>query len=371
MRRFDFFRNTDDFQSIPAGQVIFVEDEPGDVMYVVIEGEIDITVQGKRLNHLTAGDIFGEMALIEEGPRSGTAVATTDCLVLPVNRDQFKTLVQQYPDFAIQVMTYMSARSRRVMVEELKLVRLQDELQIGREIQLSLLPEKCPTIPGWEFATFYRAARAVGGDLYDFIPSPANPHQLNIVIADVTGKGIPAALFMAVSRTLLRTETMNGHSPAETLRRTNRFIVQDSRSQLFLSTFYATLDTGNGRLTFANGGHERPLWLHHNSHLEPLTAAGLLLGVSPNIALADNEIELACGDYVLFFTDGVTDARNEQGQLFGEERLRETVAAGLGQRAQQLLEGIVTAVETFTGSTPQADDLTLIVVKREGESSKY
>jgi serine phosphatase RsbU (regulator of sigma subunit) len=366
MRGFGFFNQRENFQAIPAGQTIFEEGQAGAVMYVVIEGEVYITMQGKRINHLKPGDIFGEMGLIEQGQRSATATAVTDCIILPINHEQFTALVREQPDFALQVMNYMSVRSRRMMTEELKLLRLEDELRIGREIQLSLLPESCPVIPGWEFAAYYQPARMVGGDLYDFIPLPQDPARLNIVIADVTGKGVPAALFMALSRTVLRVESMYNQSPAEVLRSANRYIVEDSRSRLFLSISLATLDTSNGRLTFANGGHDRPLWLRKSTGaIQPLTAAGLLLGVFPDIVLTNNEIEMAPGDYLIFYTDGVTEAQNEQGDFFDQERLRETITAGLGASAQQLLEAIVTAVEQFTGPTPQADDLTLVVVKRK------
>jgi serine phosphatase RsbU (regulator of sigma subunit) len=369
MRGFGFFNQRENFQTVPAGQTIFEEGQAGEVMYVVIEGEVYITMQGKRLNHLKPGDIFGEMGLIEQGDRSAAATAVTDCVILPINLEQFTTLVRKQPDFALRVMNYMSVRSRRMMTEEVKLLRLEDELRIGREIQLSLLPERCPGIPGWEFAAFYRPARMVGGDLYDFIPLPPDGSRLNIVIADVTGKGVPAALFMALSRTLLRVESGYSGSPAQTLRRANRYIVEDSRSRLFLSISLATLDTSNGRLTFANGGHDRPLWLRKSTgDIQPLTAAGLLLGVFPDIVLADNEIEMSPGDYLIFYTDGVTEAQNEQGEFFDEERLRNTITAGLGASAQQLLERVVTAVEQFTGATPQADDLTLVVVKR-GEAA--
>lgn len=365
MGEFGFFQRTAEYQTVTAGQVIFQENQPGDVMYVLIEGEVYITMHGKRINHLRSGDIFGEMALIEQGPRSATATAVTDCLILPVNRQQFTDLLREYPDFALWVMDYMSVRSRRMMVEEVKLLHLEDELRIGREIQLSLLPEKCPVIPGWEFAAFYRPARMVGGDLYDFIPLPQNPAQLNIVIADVTGKGVPAALFMALSRTILRVESTYNYSPAEILRRVNHFIMHDSRNPLFLSIALATLHTDTGQLTFANGGHDRPLWLRQDVEtVQSLTAVGMLLGAFPDVRLADQEIHIAPGDAVVFYTDGITEAQNGRGEFFGIDCLHNVVLAHRGASAEQLLAGVVTAVEQFTGATPQADDLTLVVIKR-------
>jgi serine phosphatase RsbU (regulator of sigma subunit) len=365
MQGFGFFHRVEGYQTYTAGQIIFEEGESGSTMYVVIEGEINVTVQGRQIDHLTVGDIFGEMALVDDRPRSATATAVTNCKLLPVDHTRFSRLVQQYPDFALQVMAIMSRRMRRLMEEEVKRQRLEEELAIGRQIQLSLLPESCPRIPGWEITAAYRAARQVGGDLYDFIPAPDNPHILNIVIADVTGKGVPAALFMAFGRTVIRSESRNGRGPAATLRRTNQFIVQDIRSRLFLSAFYASLNTQNGRLRYANGGHDLPLWWRAaTGEVQPLVAPGFLLGAFADIEPQEQVINLAPGDCLVFYTDGVTEARNADDELFAEEQLMQVVAAYASGEAERLLQAIVTAVESFTGATPQSDDYTIVVVKR-------
>ena len=254
----------------------------------------------------------------------------------------------------------------RLHAEEIKRQRLEEELAIGRQIQLSLLPAACPVVPGWEFAAFYQAARQVGGDLYDFFELPGQPGRLGLVIADVTGKGVPAALFMAFSRTVIRMESMTGRDPAAVLERANRSIIQDSRSGLFLSAFYATLDTRNGRLVYANGGHNRPLWLRAaTGEPQELTSRSVILGMFEDVALEERQIDVAPGDLLVFYTDGVTEAMNAAGELFGEGRLQATVAANQGASAQQVLEAIIDALKTFTGDTPQSDDLTLFVVKRE------
>lgn len=194
---------------------------------------------------------------------------------------------------------------------------------------------------------------------------PQNPAQLNIVIADVTGKGVPAALFMVLSRTILRVESSYNYSPAEILRRVNHFIMHDNRNPLFLSIALATLHTDTGQLTFANGGHDRPLWLRQETGtVQTLTAVGMLLGAFPDIRLADHEIHIAPGDAVVFYTDGITEAQNDRGEFFGIDCLHGVVLAHSIASAGQLLEGVVTAVTQFTGATPQADDLTLVVIKR-------
>lgn len=251
--------------------------------------------------------------------------------------------------------------------QEIKRQRLEEELAIGQRIQLSLLPEACPTIPGWEFAATYRAAQQVGGDYYDFFALPEAPHRLGLVIADVTNKGVPAALMMAFSRAIIRTEAMRGHNPAAVLEQANRLIAQDNRSQLYLSAFYATLDTLSGQLTYTSGGHDHPLWYRAAAgECRELVARGMILGAFERVSLEEHAIELAPGDLLVFYTDGVTEAMDAGDQLFDEERLRATVMAHAGASAGQMLQAIVNAVEAFIGDTPPSDDFTLFVVKRQG-----
>ncbi len=249
--------------------------------------------------------------------------------------------------------------------QEIKRQRLEEELAVGRQIQLGLLPKSCPIIPGWEFAAVYQAAWQVGGDLYDFFELPGEPHRLGLVIADVSGKGVPAALFMAFSRTVIRTEAMSGHNPAAVLERANRLITEDNRSRLFISAFYATLNTRSGQLVYANGGHNWPFWLRVASReLVELETPGFVLGMFKNIKLQEQTIEVARGDLLLFHTDGVTEAKNATGQMLGEERLRAILTAQLEASAEQVQQAVVATLEDFTGGTPQSDDFTLFVVKR-------
>jgi sigma-B regulation protein RsbU (phosphoserine phosphatase) len=351
-------------QSFSAGQTIFREGQAGRVMYLVLEGEVAVTLQGRPINYLRPGEVFGEMALVDEGPRSATATAATDCRLLPVDVERFRELAQGQPQFAVDLMATMSSRIRQHMEDEIARYRMEEELAIGREIQLSFLPDCCPAVPGWQFASFYQAARQVGGDLYDFIFTPRDPRLMHIVVADVTGKGVPAALYMALSRAIIRLESRNGEGPADTLERSNRSIIQDSGTQLYLSAVYATLNIETGRLVFANGGHERPLWRRANGDVETLIAPGMLLGAFEEISLDERSIEVGRGDYLVFFSDGVTEARNGEGDFFGPERLGEMVKAASGG-AQHLLDTIVDAMKRFCGATAQADDITLIVAKRQ------
>ena len=253
----------------------------------------------------------------------------------------------------------------RLLRERIRRERLEEEMVIGRKIQLSLLPENNPELPGWEIASFYRAARQIGGDFYDFFQLSNRGNQLGMVIADVSGKGVSAALFMALSRSIIRTKAFTGRRPWDVLRRSNRLIYKDSRSGLFLTACYATLDTRTGHMIYTNAGHNHPLWISaKNGEINELETTGIVLGVFERVHLEEGQIDIDPGDTLIFYTDGVTEAMNEHKELFGEPRLGQTVAANRSAGAQEMLEAIVNAVYDFTGDTPQSDDLTLFVVKR-------
>jgi serine phosphatase RsbU (regulator of sigma subunit) len=256
----------------------------------------------------------------------------------------------------------------RLHEQETRRQRLEEELNVARRIQLSLLPARPPEIAGWSFAAYYHAARQVGGDFYDFLDSAVqSQHRLGLVVADVTGKGVPAALMMAYARAVLRAESMSGRGPAAVLGRTNELIMLDRQTRLFLSAFYAQLDLDSGHLVFASAGHDAPLWVARGgSACRELGAPGVILGAFRGIGLEEREIDLAPGDSLILYTDGVTEARDHDGQLFGDERLASAAMAARG-RADAILESIANAVSAFTAGAPQADDLTMVVVQRDDE----
>lgn len=347
-----------------AGQIIFLEGEIGAEMYVLLQGRVEISVEGRPLDSLSSGSIFGEMALVENYPRSATATAATDCVLLTLDCARFKELVRQSPDFAVHVMATTSGRLRRLVAEEVKRQRLEEELKIGHEIQLSLLPRCCPELPGWELSAFYQPAREVGGDLYDFVQDPDDEAALRLIIADVTGKGVPAALLMASARTTLRAESISGYGPGDVLRRTNRVLRLDRQAPLSLSAFYALLHRETGRLTFANAGHERPLWVRAGRSVETLDGHDIVLGLFADVPYREWTVEMAPGDCLVLYTDGVTEARDESGDFFGDSRLEQVVAASAGGSTQELIQAIVDALASFAGATPPADDCTIVVLKR-------
>ncbi len=264
----------------------------------------------------------------------------------------------------------------RLHRQELDQQRLEDELSFSRQIQQRMLPAAVPAVPGWEFAAVYMPARQVGGDYYDFIPltgpegpvvpgAAADDAEWGIVIADVADKGLPAAMFMALSSTMIRAAALSEPSPAEALLRAHRLIMRDSRASLFLSVVYARLDVRDGRLTFANAGHNRPLWARADAgQVEELQAPGVVLGAFEDIQLTQNQIQIGRGDHLVFYTDGVTEAMDGQRQMFGLNRLIRTVQGQMAGAAEAMLDEIIRSVATHTASAPQSDDVTVVVLRR-------
>jgi sigma-B regulation protein RsbU (phosphoserine phosphatase) len=257
----------------------------------------------------------------------------------------------------------------RLYERESRRLQLEQELDVARRIQKSLLPSAPPVVPGWAFAATYEAARQVGGDFYDFLDQSMDEGRLGLVIADVTGKGVPAALMMAHSRAVLRAESMSGASPLDVLRNSNRSFMQERQSRLFLSAFFGEIELGSGRLTYASAGHDAPLLISADGgSVRELDAPGVVLGAFADDGLESRSVTLVHGDTVIMYTDGVTEARDPGRHLYGEERFQESaaVAVASGGSAQTVLGAVLDDVASFTAGAEQADDLTMVVFQRTG-----
>ncbi|MDX1415090.1 MAG: SpoIIE family protein phosphatase [Candidatus Promineifilaceae bacterium] len=257
----------------------------------------------------------------------------------------------------------------RLVNEELEWARTERELAFGREVQRSMLPPAYPNIPGWQFSVAYKAARDLGGDFYDFFPYLDRSELWSIVIADVSDKGVPAALYMVLSRTTIRNTAQVDRSPAEVLQKTNQYILEDSQADMFLSVFYATLDTRTGRLVYSNAGHNHPLWWRSaSSQLVTLSQHGMLLGIAESVQLENHQIEMMPGDMLILYTDGITEAVNDKQEEFGSENLEKIVTEALLNNpvldGEGMINIILEEVNLFTADQPIFDDETLFVVKR-------
>jgi phosphoserine phosphatase RsbU/P len=245
--------------------------------------------------------------------------------------------------------------------------RLERELEVARDIQASFLPSQPPDVPGWEVSAFWRAARQVGGDFYDFIPLRPGEHgeRWGLVIADVSDKGVPAALYMALSRTLLRTMAIGLVTPAATLSRVNRLVQSDSSSEFFVTAFYGVWEPAIGRLRYAVGGHPGPIWLDAQGQPRQAPGRGPLIGVYERVSYEEQEIYIGPGEVLLLYTDGLPDAINLEETPFGTERIVEALQECRACGAREIQQMLVEAVEAHASGAEAVDDITLVVVKRE------
>lgn len=240
--------------------------------------------------------------------------------------------------------------------------RLETEVQLARQIQQTFIPHTLPTHPAWQMAARWRTARQVGGDFYDVIVLPNG--KLGLFIADVADKGMPAALFMALTRTLVRAAVIEMHSPAEVLSRVNDQLLPDTQQGMFVTAVYGVLDTENGDFTFVNAGHNPPFWVKLNGEIEKLTRTAVALGVLEQPNMKERTISLAEGETLLLYTDGLTEAFNEAGELFGDSRLLDGLKTIEARTADEVLILVEERLNEFIESVPLGDDLTMLAVRR-------
>jgi PAS domain S-box-containing protein len=261
--------------------------------------------------------------------------------------------------------TIRDITERREM--EGRLARSSAELQIAAEIQKSFLPEAIPQIRGIDIAARTVMAKEVGGDFFDVIPYEVmtlKEGMHGLLVADVSGKGVPAALFMALSRIAVRVNALWHHDPAKVIYHSNNIIAQDSKSGMFVTLFFGLLNEKDRSLTYVNAGHNPPI-VHRSlsGDIEKLMPTGIVLGAVENMEYKSRSVKIGEGDVVVMFTDGVTESINSKQELFGEKRLIEVIKKNAHQSAKEILEQILSEVRAFAADTPQADDITLLIIR--------
>jgi sigma-B regulation protein RsbU (phosphoserine phosphatase) len=239
--------------------------------------------------------------------------------------------------------------------------REAQELVIGRQIQRSLLPRRFPEVQGWRFAADYEPAREVGGDLYDVFRLRRADDAVVLLIADVTGKGVPAALLMADAKALLHSAADNAPGPADALARVNRILVLERRTSRFVTASLAEVDAVTGEVRLASAGHEAPLVVRTDGSVEAVAVSGPVLGAFAAVLHAEGSFRVRPGEAVVFYTDGITEARNPAGEEYGEERLLAVALDVRTQSAESIKTALLDDVNAFTGGQFE-DDATLIVV---------
>jgi len=252
-------------------------------------------------------------------------------------------------------------RARWYDLAESQRIRLEQELEMARAVQKSLLPTQTPSIPGFALVADWRPARQVAGDFYDFFSLPDG--RWGMVLADVSGKGAPAALYMAMTRSLIRSEATRHTTPSAVLTEVNRRLLIESSNEMFVTVFYAVLDPVLRSLSYASAGHDPPFLRRASGEVERLAQGGLIMGIFEKLTLTDETLHLETGDTLVAYTDGLTDTVNDQHECYDQSRLVEAIYGG-PDAAPDLLAHILSDLEAFAGPVPQPDDITLLILKK-------
>lgn len=259
---------------------------------------------------------------------------------------------------------------RRIRAATEEIQQRKTELSIAAEIQQSFLPSRIPAIPGLDIAARTLPVKEVGGDFYDIIPfsgAMGEEQRYGVLIADVSGKGVPAALFMALCRTIIRVTVKDSVNAADALFEANRSISADSVTGMFVSVFYGLITEGISTITCVNAGHNPPVvFRNEGRQVSLLSEGGMVLGVDASFRFEEEETDLHPGDILVLYTDGVTEANNHNGEMYGTDRLVQTLSSHAGLTAAGILDAIITDLFSFTGEEEQFDDITLLVIKRTG-----
>ena len=306
----------------------------------------------------TRGLLFHATApIICQGRRLGILnVATDEWQLLTASDLQLLSAVGMQIAIALE-------RAHLYDLAQAQRVRLERELKMARAVQASLLPNQLPDIPGFSFAAGWHSAYEVAGDFYDIFPLADG--RWGIVIADVSDKGAPAALYMVLARGLIRAKAGQTPSPAATLMQVNQALIEQSSVSMFVTVFYGILDPMTRTLTYTLAGHNPPIIRRASApaKTEQLPKGGRVIGLFDEVSLADATINFAPGDLLVMYTDGVTETFSANGEMFGDERLIQIIHAQPMVSAQELLDAIMAQVTTFAGGAPQSDDITLLVMR--------
>jgi len=280
------------------------------------------------------------------------------------SKDEFGVLAESFNHMAESLQASMQQLASAAAEKETR----RREMEIAWSIQQSLMPESCPQLQNFDVAAESAPAEEVGGDFYDFIPLPDG--RWGVVIADVSGKGVPAALVMSLSRCLIRAYSQDKPSVLDALQLANSFMLRDVRSDMFVTCFYAVIDPSRETVTYVNAGHNPPLVTRSEGEVLMLQASGTPLGILAEDDMTEEVCRLGPGDVALMYTDGITEAASAYGEQFGVSRLRSVVRNVRQRPASEVAQRVLTAVRAFAGDQPQFDDMTLVVLKAQQPSAE-
>ena len=349
----------------PGPEVEIAPNDPIVAYFASASGVVEIDkldLDSPALRAMKAADIKVVVPLVSQGELIGLLNLGPRLSQQEYSADDRKLLndlaTQTAP--AVQVAQLVRQQQRQAQERE----RIEQELRVARLIQQTLLPKHVPDLPGYQLAAYYQPAREVGGDFYDFLE--LDDDHLGLVVGDVTDKGVPAAIVMATTRTMLRASAQRLDSPGEVLKRVNDVIVRDIPPNMFITCLYAILDLTTGLLRYANAGHDLPYRRRtsNNGGAEELRATGMPLGLLPGMSYEEKEIVLEEGDSVLFYSDGLVEAHDPQRDMFGFPRLQGLVGAHRSD-GSALVNFLLSELARFTGEEwEQEDDITLVTLDR-------
>jgi sigma-B regulation protein RsbU (phosphoserine phosphatase) len=381
---------------IPAGTLLSQEGSRGDHFYVVTDGQLEIIkALGTREERILAirgpGEFIGEMSLfLRNGKRTASVRAVCDTRLLEMARTDFDELLDRRPQLAYELVRVLSLRLREsqdetirdlkeknrqlaLAYEQLKAAqeqliekeKIEHELQVANNIQMSILPAELPKVPGFDLGALMEPAHMVGGDFFDIFH--LGGEKLGVVIGDVTDKGVPAALYMAETHALIIAEASHGSSPVETLLRVNRHLLRTDDSSLFVTVLYGILDCNTGRFEYARAGHELPLAISPDCEIIELRMdVGIPLGIQDEPTLDKQVLGIAHGSTLLLYTDGITDSIDSKEDYSALDKFKRILSQIViqGGDAQfmcnQLLHSSISSCQNIS----QVDDITLVALKR-------
>ena len=395
--------------AFPAGERIMRQGEPGAFALVILDGEVDVYVEipAGLIHMATLGHdrIVGELGGFTDAPRTATVVARSDISALRVDRDNLMSLAAEFPSIGIEIigelgqrlhstnqslayLTYAANALARDEYDAAMLVELtnqsgalasfarafadmaaeirakqsrREEMQAAAAIQQSILPGPLPCEGAALHVDLHadmRPAREIGGDFFDYFLIDGD--RLAFTVADVSGKGIPAALFMAVSRTVMRNTGVI--DMAARMADANRLLSAENAACMFVTMFHGVLDLRTGLVRYCNAGHNPPYLLRADGRRETLAATGIPFGIDPDRSYRIAETVLAPGDGLLLFSDGITEAFSPAGEIFGEARLERVLDAARGRGAAQLVAEVIGATDGFAAGAEQSDDITCLAL---------
>jgi serine phosphatase RsbU (regulator of sigma subunit) len=377
--------------NLKSGEILFREGDAGENMYIVVSGNLEIlmapgTDNELILNRVLEGEYIGEMSLVTGAPRTASVRAHGDVVLLSMSRTHLMDLLQTHPQMASTMVHVLSHRLDNTNVstfrdlteknrqlqqafDELQAAqeqliekeRLERELKVAAEIQMSILPDTLPMVEGFDFGGRILPARQVGGDFYDVFP--LDHRKLGVLIGDVADKGVPSAIFMARAHALIIAEADSVISPGDVLRRVNKHITRLEKSTQFVTALYGVLDINTGEFEYARAGHEPPLLVTADGDVKRLPhKPGMALGLWEEIALDEYSVHLPQDSMLMMFTDGMTDCRNPKGEPYGLERIKKTLSGLSVATAQSACDQLFDSLMYYQSGARQDDDVTLVAI---------